>query len=264
MEFAVAQRARTEPSRRPSDVRGVIRAAHPPPLRLVADCGSVPLSTSSRPPAAPREGGADRVVRLAAVVGDGVASSAELVRRFRAGDRAAAGLLYDRHARSVRGVLLRTLGPDQELDDLVHEVFVQFFGSPTALRDPEKVGSFLFGVAVRVASGELRRRKVRRRVLLTRDGVVPEQSVSPLDGGARRAVIALYRILDELVARDRLVFVLRCIEELTVAEVAAHLGVSEPTVKRCAARAWSHVSERAKTEPSLAGYVQLGEGETLP
>ena len=169
-------------------------------------------------------------------------------------------MLYDRHARTVRGVLRRALGPDQELEDLVHEVFVQFFASPAALRDPQKVGSFLFGVAVRIASGELRRRRVRRRVLLTADGSVPEQATPPADGGTRRAVAALYRILDELDARDRLVFVLRSIEEVTVAEVAEHLGVSQPTVKRCAARALRHVVERARSEPSLAGYVGLGSG----
>ncbi len=257
--------ARTEPPGRAIGDRGVIRTRPVAPLRLVAQCSSVSLPTSSRPPAAAQDGAvSERVVRLAAVPADDVPSSPELVRRFRAGSREAAGMLYDRHARTVRGVLLRAMGPDQELEDLVHEVFVQFFASPAALREPEKVGSFLFGVAVRVASGELRRRRVRRRVLLTADGSVPEQATPPSDGGTRRAVAALYRILDELDARDRLVFVLRAIEEVTVADVAEVLGVSQPTVKRCAARALRHVAERARGEPSLAAYVDFGSGEDAP
>ncbi len=257
--------ARADRPGRPWSGQGVIRTGSAASLRLVAQCSSVPLPTSSRPPAAAQDGTAtERVRRLAAVPTDEAPTSAELVRRLRAGSREAAGTLYDRHARTVRGVLRRALGPDQELEDLVHEVFLQFFTSPSALRDPEKVGSFLFGVAVRVASGELRRRRVRRRVLLTADGSVPEQATPPSDSGSRRAVAALYRILDELDGRDRLVFVLRAIEEITVADVAEHLGVSQPTVKRCAARAWRHVAERAGSEPSLAGYVQLGTGGDAP
>ncbi|MBN2192610.1 MAG: sigma-70 family RNA polymerase sigma factor [Polyangiaceae bacterium] len=164
----------------------------------------MPLRSPSRPPAVvrdlpgpPRGGG-----RTEASTEEGP-SKRELVLRFRAGSREAAGVLYDRHARMVRGVLLRAMGPDQEIEDLVHEVFVQLFSAPGALREPEKVGSFLFGMALRVASGELRRRRVRRRVLLTADGDVPERAAPPPDSAARRAVLALHRILDDLETHDR-------------------------------------------------------------
>lgn len=46
-----------------------------------------------------------------------------LVEAARGGDRGAFGLLYDRHARTVHGLLLARV-PPSEAEDLLHDVFI--------------------------------------------------------------------------------------------------------------------------------------------
>ncbi|HEX3596447.1 MAG TPA: sigma-70 family RNA polymerase sigma factor, partial [Polyangiaceae bacterium] len=53
------------------------------------------------------------------------ASDAELVARMRAGERAAFGALYDRHAAALYAVALRMLGTAAEAQDLLHDVFLE-------------------------------------------------------------------------------------------------------------------------------------------
>lgn len=74
-----------------------------------------------------------RPARVAETSTDAVALHQRLLR----GERAAAAILFDRHAPMVERLLLRILGSDSELNDLVHEVFVRAFESAHRLRDPD-------------------------------------------------------------------------------------------------------------------------------
>ena len=60
---------------------------------------------------------------------------------------------------------------------------------------------------------------------------------------ARDLLKKLYALLDRLSPRDRLVFVLRRMEAMTVEEIAATMDVSVSTVKR----AMAHASGRLST-----------------
>lgn len=183
---------------------------------------------------------------------------AELVHALLAGDVEAQGLLWDRYAVTVRAVLRRSLGPGSEVEDAVQEVFIQFFRSLKSLREPSALSSFLVGIAIRVARGELRRRRIRRWFSLTHDGEVPDPSPPHSDGGreqARRAVLRLYAILDSLDDESRLLFVLRHIERLELADVAAATKLSLATVKRKLARVTPIVLARARADGELARFV---------
>ncbi len=84
---------------------------------------------------------------------------------------------------------------------------------------------------------------------------VPDLRVVNDDTDSRQALVRFYRILDRIRARDRTAFVLRFIEGMEVADVAAAMGVSIPTVRRCFTRAWQRVSFFAKRDPFLADYL---------
>ena len=64
----------------------------------------------------------------------------------------------------MRGILRRSLGLWCDVDDQVQEVFIRFFRNLHTLRDPKVVRSFLIGITLRVASGELRRPVLPRAV----------------------------------------------------------------------------------------------------
>jgi RNA polymerase sigma-70 factor, ECF subfamily len=194
----------------------------------------------------------------------GVANAADvpvedagLARALRAGSRHAPGELFDRHAPMVRRILARTLGPWCDIEDHVQETFLAFFRGLRGLRDEEAVRAFLVSIAVRIARGELRRRRVRRILRLA----PPEEMVEiagptdAVDLEGREAVRRLFAILDELDSSSRLAFTLRHLEEMELTDIALAVGESLATVKRRLARVAPVLKARIASDPSLAAYV---------
>src|SRR5215472_14778429 len=70
---------------------------------------------------------------------------ARLVEAAREGDRAAFGALYDRYARMVHGILLARV-PLSEVDDLVHDTFLQALRRLHTLRDTARFGGWLAAI----------------------------------------------------------------------------------------------------------------------
>lgn len=183
---------------------------------------------------------------------------AALVRGAVEGHPGAARILWDRHSRLVRGLLRRTIGPDQDVEDLVQEVFLRFFASAKSLREPSALSSFLVGISLRVARSELRRRRIRRWLSLTESGTLPEVEDPGVDHEERQAVRRFYGLLDELGTTARLIFVLRHVEGCELNDVAEHLECSLATVKRRLSRANQLVEKRAASDPLLSRYLKTG------
>jgi RNA polymerase sigma-70 factor (ECF subfamily) len=122
---------------------------------------------------------------------------------------------------------LRRLGvPEADVDDAVQQVFLV---AARRIIQPGAERSFLFATALRVASHA--RRTLRRR--RESGECVPEQTdttPSPeelLD--QRRARALLDEVLEELPLDVRAVFILFELEELTVGQIAALLGLPHGT-----------------------------------
>ena len=75
-----------------------------------------------------------------------------LVRALKADHPGAYQVLYQRYAGEVLKVLHRVMGPDTEMDELLHEVFIRAFRRVDAIRDPEKLRAWLTGIALFVAA----------------------------------------------------------------------------------------------------------------
>src|SRR5215211_6715267 len=87
-----------------------------------------------------------------------------LVLALRARHPDAGTQLFDRYAPHVRRVLVRVMGPDTEILDLVHDVFVTALESVHRLVDPKALRAWLTQIAVFTARGRIRRR-MRGRIL---------------------------------------------------------------------------------------------------
>jgi RNA polymerase sigma-70 factor, ECF subfamily len=187
----------------------------------------------------------------------------ELVEAVARGDTAAVGVAWDRYSHLVRGVLRSNLGVDAAVEDLLQEVFIAFLRGASELRDPTALRAYLVSVAVRLVLVELRRRRVRRWVMLSPKGRLPEVPSAPPDLNGALALRGLYRLLESLPPRRRVAFVLRQVHGLEIPEVAAALEVSESTVKREVVRARRSIVARAeRTEPSLWEFIRcVDEGE---
>ncbi|WP_437710984.1 sigma-70 family RNA polymerase sigma factor [Sorangium sp. So ce448] len=181
---------------------------------------------------------------------------AGLARAAAEGQPGAAGAVWDRYGAVVHGLLRRVLGPGGDVEDHAQETFLQFFREVKNLRDPAALRPFLLGIAVRVARSALRRRRLRRWFSLTDSGALPDEPAEGVDEGAREAVARLYALLDRLDDRARLLFVLRHIEGLELAETAQASGMSLATAKRHLAKVTARVHAMAERDPLLAAYVE--------
>jgi RNA polymerase sigma-70 factor, ECF subfamily len=87
-------------------------------------------------------------------------SDADLVAQTLAGNQDAFARLYDRHARLVRAVLFGVSLEWSALDDLVQECFLRAYRNLRVLRDPQRFGAWIVGIARQVARE--RKRSMRR------------------------------------------------------------------------------------------------------
>ena len=178
-----------------------------------------------------------------------------------AGEAWAIAETWIRFAPMVLMTARRSLGSRVEAEDVAQEVFLGVFRKVKTLRDPDSLRSFIYSFAVRVLKGELRRRKVR--------GWLPFMPEAPFDFGfqtldveARDHLRKLYALLDRLSPRNRLAFVLRRMEAMTVDEIAATMDISISTVKRAIAHASGRMSRWIDADPGLAGLRKERRGLT--
>ena len=85
----------------------------------------------------------------------------ELIRRCKAGERAAHDELYHRFRRQVAANLYRVLGDRNEIEDLVQEVFVIAFRGLATFRHEARLATWLYRICVNVALGRIRARTRR-------------------------------------------------------------------------------------------------------
>jgi len=178
-----------------------------------------------------------------------------LVLALRARHPDAGTQLFDRYAPHVRRVLVRVMGPDSEILDLVHDVFVTALESVNRLVDPRALRAWLTQIAVFTARARIRRR-VRGRILrFLPFNDLPEPELPPADFEASQAMQAVYRVLGGLDTDQRIAFALRFIAGMELTEVAASCGVSLATIKRRLSRAQGIFAAAAAREPALAEWL---------
>ncbi len=182
-------------------------------------------------------------------------TDAELASALIAGDRAAARIAIERFAPMVRGILRRGLGTDADVEDAFQEVFLCVFHRVTALRDPSSLRAFVLGITFNMLYHERRRRQKRARITSDDELVASSLVSSPDEAAANYALLRLGKLLARLDERERRSFVLRHVEGRTALESAKVLGVSEPTVRRAFAYAWSRIRIWAARDPFLLDYI---------
>jgi RNA polymerase sigma-70 factor (ECF subfamily) len=173
------------------------------------------------------------------------ASDADLAAMVAAGDPGAFELLMRRH----NGALYRTarsiVRDDAEAEDIVQECYLLAFRKMSSFRGESSLATWLTRIVVNEASGRLR--KTRRRADIielvpgasglethSEDAMSDERAApeTPDDAALRAEARRLIEArIDALPDQLRTVFMLRAVEDLSVQETAAALGMLEATVR---------------------------------
>jgi RNA polymerase sigma-70 factor, ECF subfamily len=180
-----------------------------------------------------------------------------LVAAAREGDVAALGALFTAHAAKVRRLLRSVLGPDEELDDVAQEVFVQVHRSIRRFRGDSAFPTWLHRLAVNTAVSHLRSRARHR----ARFAVLPEAPAAAGPSPAARAearelVRRLFAILDAMPVKRRVAFSLFEFEGLSLERIAEVLEITPEAAKSRVFFARREVLARAAAEPGLAAWIE--------
>lgn len=175
----------------------------------------------------------------------GIAASGDgaLINRFLVeGNELAFEALVARHGPMVRGVCKRLLGNPHDADDAFQATFLVLVRKAKQLRDPDRLGPWLYGVAKRVAT-KARTRGARHR---------HEPPVDVCSCEASRADwLDVMPILDaelgRLPAKHRDVLILCLLNGASAEEAASQLGCPVGTVKSRLARAREVLRDRLTT-----------------
>lgn len=162
-------------------------------------------------------------------------SDEALVARCLRGDAGAFELLFERHHPRVFRLAAQILRDRESALDAVQETFVRAYRSLDRYTGEGGFGGWLARITANLAVDGIRRRRRRERVESEIEAAELAEfpgSVASPDHAAERMQVrrALERAMDRLSSMQRVVLVLKEIEGLTCAEIAATLRCSVGTV----------------------------------
>jgi len=187
----------------------------------------------------------------------GIADAA-LASAVAAGDEQAVRELLRRHNQRLFRTARAILRDDAEAEDAVQEAYLKAIRAIGSFRGDAKLSTWLTRIVANEALERLRKRKRAEVVPLEPDverayeanAEAPETpEVSAMRAQTRRIV---ERRIDALPEAFRTVFVLRVVEEMTVEETSAALGVPDATVRTRLFRARSLLRESLARELDIA------------
>ena len=182
-------------------------------------------------------------------------SDPELVARILSGDTHALEVLMRRHNRTLYRTARAILRDDAEAEEAVQDAYLQAYRKLDTFRGASKVSTWL----VRIAANEALMR--RRRNPRPADSPAPEPVSDAPGPQADAERMQMRRLLessiDALPDGYRAVFVLRELEELSVDETAAVLGIPLATVRT------RHFRARSLLRTWLAGDIDTKQGDAF-
>ena len=157
------------------------------------------------------------------MIAPGISEDDGLVRAAAAGDRAAFGELYVRHARLVHGILLARV-PPEEAADLVQDVFLSAMRQLRGLRTAGAFRGWLAAIARNRAMDYFRQARPQVRF---------EENVKQ-EAGVHDGAFDALEILDSirrLPEAYRETLILRLVEGMTGPEIAQQTGLTADSVR---------------------------------
>lgn len=187
-----------------------------------------------------------------------------LAQRASTGERAAFELLMRRYNRRLYRLARATLADDAEAQDALQDAYLSAFRSLGQFRGEAALSTWLSRLVLNACAAR-RRRSARRENIVpivsseTHSDLlaaIPDAAEQPDHEVARTQIRRmLERKVSELPETLRVVFVLRSVEEMSVEEIAATLGLSHDSVRS------RHFRAKGMLRESLAREIDLAQND---
>lgn len=163
---------------------------------------------------------------------------AELLTRMRAGQQAAFAVLMRSNNQRLFRLARGFLEDAAEAEDVLQESYVRAFTHLDGFRGQSSLATWLARIVLNEALGRRRRRRPTvdindiAETPIAGDGYAAFSEPTPEQAIARREIRrAIEKAVDELAPPFRSVFILRAVEQMSIEETAACLGIPSDTVK---------------------------------
>jgi RNA polymerase sigma-70 factor, ECF subfamily len=163
------------------------------------------------------------------------------IRRAQRGDRDAFGQLVDRHSRRVFSLVSHLVRRRDDVEDLAQEIFLKAYLGIKSYNFGSSFGTWLGRISVNHCYDYLRRERASHVRYFSEIGEQPgrtilekAESLGPHSPDAEKQLVLknwVGALLDRAPKDDRVILVLKEIEELSVLEIAEILGLSQTAVK---------------------------------
>jgi RNA polymerase sigma factor (sigma-70 family) len=173
------------------------------------------------------------------------AEQRSLVDRIRQGDTLAEEVVVLRFDRRIRALAVNRIRDREAARDLAQETLIQVLSALRGgqLRDAEKLGAFIFGIARNVINNYLRSRGRQPAEEPIDDLQIADDEED--DGLADRMAL-VRRALQRLDATDRRIMSMTLLEGWKPGEIASTLGLSVDVVRARKSRALKKVTDRVQ------------------
>jgi len=164
--------------------------------------------------------------------------------------------IYREQRQRVLATVRSVLGPSDEIEDVVQLVFIEVHRSLARFEGRAKLSTWVYRIAVNVALQHIRRKKRRRWLML---GITGEEVEGQRAGGRpevriedRQILERVYKAVDRLSEKKRIVWVLHELQGLSPAEISEVVEVPMNTVRSRLMAARKEVKSRLERDGTLA------------
>ncbi|HEV8381219.1 MAG TPA: RNA polymerase sigma factor [Gemmatimonadales bacterium] len=164
------------------------------------------------------------------------ASDAELVRRVRAGDISAYGVLVSRYRDRLGRFAVHMIGDREDAEEALQDSFVRAYRSLARCYDPARFGAWLYGILVNRCR-TTGARAARRRRMFVNDANALNGAAHADHGDRVEWADAVDRALARLTPEYREAFLLKHVEDLEYEQIAELTGAGVSALKMRVKRA---------------------------
>jgi RNA polymerase sigma-70 factor (ECF subfamily) len=160
----------------------------------------------------------------------------ELLAMVQSGSSRAIGMLINRHHKWVAGIAARFLLPDEDVTEVVQDTFLRIWKHAAEYNGRDKFTTWLYTIAFNLSLDKFRVNKRIRRHILTVEKVTEGEHQPEFEDPGNRTdhetiAAAVRRYAAQLGDMQRLVFILRDIQDLSVEKVCEITGFEPVKVK---------------------------------